>query len=152
PPPDFSLAASPLSVTTAVGGTTAEVTISVTPSNGFNGNVSVTITGLPAGAVANPAGALSVNSGSPQSLTIETSDSTPTGSVTLTLNATSGSLSHKTTIKLTTTPAVTTSQSGTVLYLQAIANGHSARIGVDTRRGGAITDLTYDGVSIVNAD
>jgi len=38
-----------------------------------------------------------------------------------------------------------------VLYLQANANGHSARIGVDTRWGGAVTDVTYDGASLVNA-
>jgi Bacterial Ig domain len=125
--------------------------ISVTPSQGFNGSVAVTIAGLPAGAAAKPAAALSIDSGTSQSLTVVTSDSTPTGSATLTLTATSGSLSHRTTITLTTTPAVTTSQSGTVLYLQANANGHSARIGVDTHWGGAITDVTYDGVSMVNA-
>jgi hypothetical protein len=125
--------------------------ITVTPTHGFNGTVAVSISGLPAGAVAKPAGTVSINSGASQSLTVATSDSTPTGSATLTLTATSGSLSHQTTITLTMTPAVTTSQSGTVLYLQAHANGHWARIGVDTLWGGAITDVTYDGVSIVNA-
>jgi hypothetical protein len=125
--------------------------ITVTPAHGFNGTVAVSISGLPAGAVAKPAAPLSINSGASQSLTVATSDSTPTGSATLTLTATSGSLSHQTTITLTMTPAVTTSQSGTVLYLQAHANGHWARIGVDTLWGGAITDVTYDGVSIVNA-
>ena len=38
----------------------------------------------------------------------------------LSLTATSGSLNHQAAITLTTTPAVNTSQSGTVLYLQAV--------------------------------
>jgi hypothetical protein len=150
PSPDFSLSVSPSSLTIPVGATTTPVTISMTPSNGFNGSVSVTIAGLPAGVAANPT-ALSINSGTSQSFTVTTSASTPTGTATLTLMAVSGSLNHQASITLTTTPAVTTSQSGTVLYLQANANGHSARIGVDTHWGGAITDVTYDGVSIVNA-
>jgi len=151
PQPDFSLSASTSSLTTSIGGTTGAVTVTVKSSNGFSGSVSVAITGLPAAAATNPAGPLIVGAGSSQSFTVLTSDSTPTGNATVTLTGTSGSLSHMTTVVLTTTPAVSTSQSGTLLYLEARANGHTARIGADTKWGGAIVDVTYDGNSIVNA-
>jgi len=145
------LSASPSSLATSSGGTTGSVTVTVQSSNGFSGSVSVAITGLPASAATNPAGPLIVSAGSSQSFTVLTSGSTPTGNATVTLTGTSGSLSHMTTVVLTTTPAVSTSQSGTLLYLEARANGHTARIGADTKWGGAIVDVTYDGNSIVNA-
>ena len=151
PQPDFSLSSSTSSLTTSVGGTTGSVTVTVTSTNGFSGSVSVAITGLPAGAATNPAGPLNVSPGSPQSFTILTSDSTPTGNATVTLTGTSGSLSHLTTVVLTTTPAVSTSQSGTLLYLEAHANGHIARIGADTKWGGAIVEVSLDGINFVNA-
>jgi len=56
-----------------------------------------------------------------------------------------------TTVVLTTTPAVSTSQSGTLLYLEAHANGHTARIGADTKWGGAIVEVSLDGINFVNA-
>src|SRR5215469_357445 len=151
PQPDFSLSASTSSLTTSIGGTTGAVTVTIKSSNGFNGSVSVSITGLPAGAATNPAGPLIVGAGSSQSFTVLTSDSTPTGNATVTLTGTSGSLSHMTTVVLTTTPAVSTSQSGTLLYLEAHANGHTARIGADTNWGGAIVEASLDGVNFVNA-
>jgi hypothetical protein len=38
-----------------------------------------------------------------------------------------------------------------MLYLQSHANGHTARIGVDTAWGGAIVEVSMDGVNFVNA-
>jgi hypothetical protein len=43
------------------------------------------------------------------------------------------------------------SQSGTVLYLQSHAGGHTARIGLDTNWGGAIVEVSLDGTNFVNA-
>jgi len=145
------LSASTSSLTTSIGGTTESVTVTVKSSNGFSGSVSVAITGLPAAAATNPAGPLIVGAGSSQSFTVLTSDATPTGNATVTLTGTSGSLSHMTTVVLTTTPAVSTSQSGTLLYLEAHANGHTARIGADTKWGGAIVEVSLDGINFVNA-
>lgn len=48
-------------------------------------------------------------------------------------------------------PAIQTSKVGTVLYLQSRANGHTARIGMDTHWGGAIVDISLDGAQYVNA-
>jgi hypothetical protein len=49
PPPDFTLAASPSSLT-ATPGSSATTTVSVTPANGFNSAVSFACSGLPSGA------------------------------------------------------------------------------------------------------
>src|SRR6516162_6222918 len=89
--PDFSLSVSPSSLTTAIGGTTRSVAVSVQSSNGFSGSVSVAITGLPAGTATTPAGPLTVSPGSSQSFTVLTTGSTPTGNATVTLTGTSGS-------------------------------------------------------------
>jgi hypothetical protein len=52
---------------------------------------------------------------------------------------------------LSITSAMQTSQSGSVLYLQSTANGHTARIGLDTKWGGAIVEVSLDGTNFVNA-
>jgi hypothetical protein len=70
--------------------------------------------------------------------------------VTLTLNGTSGSLTHAASVSLVTAPVITTSQAGTVLYLQSHANGHTVRIGLDTVWGGGIVEVSSDGTNFVN--
>jgi len=151
PAPDFAVLVTPASLSAIVGGATGSATISVTPINGFAGTVAVAISGLPPGATTNPSSTLSVTSNAPQSFTIATTDSTPVGTVSLKLHATSGSLAHDTNVSLTTDPLIQTLQSGTMLYLQSHANGHTARIGVDTAWGGAIVEVSLDGTNFVNA-
>jgi len=94
---DYSLSASPNSLTIVQGNSGAS-TITVTPSNGFNGSVSLSASGLPAGVTAsfNPASTTSTST-----LTLTASSTTTTGTATVTVNGTSGSLSHTTTIALT---------------------------------------------------
>ena len=94
--PNFAISALPTSRTvTAGGGTTYSV--SITPSNGFTGSVSLAVTGLPAGATAsfnpNPAATSST-------LTVTTSTTTSAGTSTLTITGTSGTLVHTTTAAL----------------------------------------------------
>lgn len=151
PPPDFSVAVSPTSLSAVEGSSSGTATISVSPVNGFTGTVMVAISGLPTGATMNPSSPLTVSTGSSQQFTVTTTDATPTGTVSLTLHATSGSLGHDATVSLTTSPVIQTSQSGTMLYLQSHANGHTARISVDTAWGGAIVEVSMDGTNFVNA-
>jgi Bacterial Ig domain len=125
--------------------------VSVTPANGFTGTVSIAIMGLPAGATMNPLSPLTVSAGSSQSFTVATTSSTPTGTVALTLHATSGSLAHDVPASLTINPVIQTMQNGTLLFLQSQANGHTARIGLDTKWGGAIVEISLDGTNFVNA-
>ena len=95
---------SPSSQTVAPGASTT-YTVTMTASGGFNGAVSLGVSGLPSGAGAscNPA-SLSPTSSS-CTLTVTTTASTPTGTSTLTITGTSGSISHTITTTLTVSPA-----------------------------------------------
>ncbi len=97
PTPNFTLSASPNSLT-VIQGTNGTSTITVTAQNGFSGNVSLSASGLPSGVTAsfnpNPATATS-------SLTLTASSTATIGTVTVTITGTSGSLTHTTSISLT---------------------------------------------------
>ena len=101
--PNFSLSASPSSVT-VVQGNSGHTTISVTPSGGFTGSVSLSASGLPSGVTAgfgtNPTTSTSV-------LSFTASATATTGTATVTITGTSGALSHSTTVTLTVNSAST---------------------------------------------
>jgi subtilase family serine protease len=97
--PDFAISASPGSQTVRRGNSTT-YTVTITPSGGFTGSVSLTVSGLPSRSSAsfspNP-----VAAGGSSTLTVSTSRQTSTGTRTLTITATSGSLRHTQTVALT---------------------------------------------------
>src|SRR5439155_563604 len=100
PPPDFTLSASPASQTVTPGGSTRyDVTIS--PTGGFTGQVTLSVSGLPRGGTGsvtpNPATACST-------LSLTTSPSTPPPSYTLPISATIFSPTHTATVTLVVTP------------------------------------------------
>ena len=99
---DYTLSASPASVTVAQGGSGAS-TITVNPTNGFTGSVSLSASGLPSGVTAsfNPASTTGTST-----LTLTASSTATTGTATVTVTGTSGSLTHTTTVSLTVTPVV----------------------------------------------
>lgn len=94
---DYTLSASPASLTVTQG-SSGSSTITVTPTNGFTGSVSLSASGLPAGVTAtfgtNPTTSTSV-------LTLSASATATTGTSTVTITGTSGTLTHTTTISLT---------------------------------------------------
>ena len=94
-PPDFSLSATPASQTVTAGGATT-YTIRITGTNGFNGSVSLKVSGLPSGA----AGSFSAINGGSSTLSVTTTSATPTGNSTLTVTGASGNLSHTTSVTL----------------------------------------------------
>ncbi len=99
PTPDFSLSGSPTSQTVVQGSGTSYA-VTVTPSGGFSGSVSLSVSGLPAGA----SGAFSPNpTTSTSTLSVTTSAATPTGSYALTVTGTSGALTRSTTVTLVVT-------------------------------------------------
>ena len=89
PTPDFSLSISPSSVTVPAAGGAASYTVNITRSGGFSSAVTLSISGLPAGAVAsfspNPAG------GNTSTLTITASSTTLAGTYPFTVTSTGGS-------------------------------------------------------------
>jgi hypothetical protein len=99
--PDFSLSASPNSVSITQGGTGAG-TVTVAPQNGFTGSVSLSASGLPSGVTASfsPTSATTTSA-----LTLAASSSATTGTAAVTITGTSGGLTHTTTISLTVNAA-----------------------------------------------
>ena len=95
--PNFSLSASPSSLTVTQG-TSGSSTITVTPSGGFTGSVTLSTSTLPSGVTAafgtNPTTGTSV-------LTFTASSTATTGTSSITVTGTSGSLTHTTSISLT---------------------------------------------------
>jgi serine protease len=99
PTPDFSLSASPSSQTVARRSSTS-YTVTVTPSGGFAGTVTFSVSGLTGGAKAsfNPT---SVNTSGSSKMTVTAGNKT--GTLTLTITGTSGSLQHTTSVTLIVT-------------------------------------------------
>ena len=106
PQPDFTIGFSTATVSIAQGSSSAPVSVSVTGLNGFSGSVQVTLSGVPAGVMSNPAGAFSVSAGQPVSVIIGASPNAATGQYAISAQATSGSLSHSASLSLTIQTAV----------------------------------------------
>ena len=92
---DFTGRISPSSASVVPGGR-ASYTASVIPLNGFTGNVSVSISGLPAGATVQVSPSTVTGGSGSASIIVTTSNSTPLGSYTLTFTGTCGTLVHST--------------------------------------------------------
>lgn len=137
PTPDYSLSPSPASQTVTQGNPTS-YTLTVNPTNGFTGQATFSVTGLPTGAT----GTFSPNpSGTTSTLSVTTATTTPTGSYTLTVTGVSGTLSHTTTVTLVVNAAPdfalaaspasqTVAQGGSTTYGMTITgtNGFSGQV------------------------
>jgi subtilase family serine protease/acyl-CoA thioesterase FadM len=101
PAPNFTLMASPASVTITQG-TSGTTTITVTPQNGFGGNVTLSASGLPSGVTAsfNPTS----TTGS-SILTLSASSTAATGPATVIITGMSGTLSATVNVPLTVNAA-----------------------------------------------
>jgi hypothetical protein len=103
PPPDYKVTATPTTRSVNAGGT-ATYSVSVSPANGFTGDVTLTAGGLPASvgtATFNPA--VIHGSGTAQ-LSIATPTTAAEGTYVVTVTATSGALSHAVTVSLVVNP------------------------------------------------
>ncbi len=96
---DFSISVSPTSGTVTSGGSTT-ATVSTATTSGSAQTVTLSASGLPAGATASFSPA-SVTSGASATMTITTSTSTPAGSYHITITGTGSSATHTTSFTLT---------------------------------------------------
>ena len=110
---DFSLQAGPSTITVAPGGSAQLLSVVASGTNGFSGNVAVTVGSLPEGVTATPS-SLNLTSGSLGEFSLSASSSAPAGTANITVTGTSGTLSHSATSALTIAPALASvSLSGT---------------------------------------
>lgn len=111
PSPDFTLQASPSTLTVTAGGAAQNVSVTATAQNGFTGTVAVAITGLPAGVTATPS-SLNLSVGAAQTVSLSAAGTTTAQTVNIQFNGTSGSLSHSAQVGLTVAAATKTSSTG----------------------------------------
>ncbi|MDP8911019.1 MAG: S8 family serine peptidase [Actinomycetota bacterium] len=137
--PDFALATSPASATTTTGsGSGGVYTVAVTSLNGFDGDVSLAVGGLPSGASASwaPGSTVPRGSGSAQ-VTVTASAETPVGTYPLTITGTSGSLVRSSSATLVVASAASsTAASPTTTTIQS-----------GSLRGGTVSSLGADDLS-----
>jgi len=139
--PDFALSAAPASRTVTQGGSTT-YTVNISPSGGFTGAVSLTTTGLPAGASAsfspNPA------TGS-ATMTVSAGATTSTGSFPVTITGTSGNLTHTTSVSLVVNAAAVPdfSLSATPASQTVIQGGSTTYTANISRLGGFTGGVTF---------
>ncbi|MGE5048263.1 MAG: hypothetical protein ACM3PC_06825 [Deltaproteobacteria bacterium] len=103
PTNNFSISASPASVSVVAGSSTSS-TISTATTSGSAQTVSLTVSGAPAGVTATLS-PTSVTSGGSSTLSISTATTTAAGTYTLTVTGTAASGSHTTSVSLTVTAA-----------------------------------------------
>jgi hypothetical protein len=99
PPPDFTLAVNPTTVSVTAGGASGSTAVSVSGVNGFSAGVGIAVSGLPAGVTVSPA-TPTIMPGTPQTLTLTAAASAVAGSSTITVTGTSGALVHTATFTL----------------------------------------------------
>ena len=121
---DFSLAIVPSSITITPGGAAQTVTVAASPVNGFTGNVSVAVGSLPTGVTATPM-TLSIAPGGLQQISVSASPAAVAGSATISLQATSGSLSHSVITALTVSPAAPAASTNAALSGSSFGFGNN---------------------------
>ena len=99
-PPNFSLSAAPGSLSVIQGNSSSPTTITVNPTGGFTGSVTLTASGLPSGVTA---AFTPTTTTSTSTLTLTASSSAATGLAAITVTGTSGSIVQSTNLNLTVT-------------------------------------------------
>jgi hypothetical protein len=122
----FTLASAPGAISVAQGGSNTS-TITVTPTGGFTGSVTLAASGLPAGITAsfNPASTATTSV-----LTLTASGTAATGPSTVTITGTSGSLTQTSTVGLTVAPPANYSLSAGAANPASITPDGSAQASV----------------------
>ena len=158
--PNFSLSASPSSVT-VVQGNSGQSTITSTVTGGFNSAISLSASGQPTGVTVgfNPS---SITGAGTSTMTMAVAASTVTGTYHITVTGTSGSLTQTTTVTLTVTgtnPNFTISaspnslsiargSSGTSTVTTAISGGFNSAISLSASGAGSSVSVTFSPSSI----
>jgi len=148
--PDFTLSISPASRTVLQGGSTT-YTVTITPTNGFSGDVALSITGLPAGAT----GSFTPTPATTNStLSITTSAATPVSNNTPIITASGAGKSHSAVATLIVTAPPVFIPCPTLSFVTRVDSGTpTALLTADFNRDGkadlASTNVSTNNVSVV---
>ena len=118
----FTLTAAPTSISVPQGGNNTS-TITITPTGGFNGSVTLSASGLPTGVTA----AFASIGASSSALTLTATSSATTGPATVTITGTSGSVTANTTLNINVTAPAAYSLSAGAPLQSTISPGSSTQ-------------------------
>lgn len=149
---DFTVSVSPAEIAATLGTTSPAFSISIAAQNGFAGDASITLWGLPGGVTSQPATPFTLAAGQSQMVTLSIAASSAVGISIVQVAATSGSLSHQGQVQLTVNPTIKTYDTGTMLYLETDTSTETTRIGLLTAWGASITEVSLNGTNYVNHD
>ena len=144
--PGFSVAAVPSSQTVVQGGS-ADFSATVSRTGGFSDPVTLSVTGVPAGATAT----FSPNPSDSSTLTIATSSTTPAGTYPLTITGAAGATTHSTSATLVVNqpppPPTPDFSLSAAPASQSIVRGRTASYAVSIAPSGGFTDAVALSVS-----
>ena len=159
--PNFSLSASPSSVSAPQGGN-ATSTITSTVVNGFNSTITLAASGMPTGVTAGFSNGGTITGAGSSVLTLTVGSSTAAGTYKITVTGTSGSLVQTTTVSLTVTAvtpnftitpsvktiSVTRSSSSTATVTTVAVNGFNAAISLSSSGAPSGVTVSFSPTSI----
>lgn len=111
-------------------GESSSFSLTLTPLDGFSGNVALSVSGLPAGATGSWSPATVAGGSGTSILTIKTATSTPVGDYDLILTGASGPIVHSTTVGLTVSVPVGDFIGSVSPYSRSIVIGDTTSFGV----------------------
>ncbi len=106
PLPDFSLSPSASSLSLQQLGQGVPFSVTITAMNGFSGSVSISFVNLPTGVTTVPAGPYTASPEQPLNVSFAASQSAAVGNSTITVQGTSGNLTHTTSLGLSVSAAI----------------------------------------------
>jgi hypothetical protein len=133
PPPqvaEFTISLSSSAVSQQAGGATSQFSVSINGQNGFTGSVSVSLSGLPSGSTTSPPSPFVVAAGNSQAVTLTIPAQVAAGSFQVSVNGTSGVLSHSAPLGLTVTSAADFSLSISPALLMVNPVGSAAQLSI----------------------
>jgi len=144
--PDFSFSTAP-SLETVGAGSNATYTLNLSPSNGFTGSVTWSVSNLPLGATASFSPASTTTSGN-SVLTVTTTASTPKVSFPLTIIGASSTLTHSTTATMTVTSSEAVAQ---IINQMTLANDITELHGIqDANDYRVVPGISTLGIPLLN--
>jgi len=137
---DFRITLSPATITANVGSSNSTFAVTTTSQNGFSDSITVTLAGLPAGAMTSPASPFSLAAGSTQTVALSVPSTVSPGDFTLTVSGTSATLAHSASLALTVDPSIDFSIAALPSTVTVNAGGSSSAFAVSITGQNGFTD------------